>query len=180
VSDDIRDQSERLRAMLVQSENATRRTQVLNALSSSHEGIQSCALQVLGVWGSPAAVKALREFLIAAYDRKHGWSIRGVAVKSLRPWIETGDAKWILDLYFRVRGLATKHELVPLVEKLPQDAARATLVKHLRDPDAENRQAAAKAIGRLAFADRDALLRPLYDDPDQFVRHAVRLVVRSP
>lgn len=179
MSDDIRDQSERLRAMLVQSENATRRAQVLKALSSSHEGIQSCALQVLGVWGSAAAVKALREFLIAAYDRRHGWSIRGVAVKALRPWIEAGDAKWVLGIYFKVRGLATKHELVPLVEKLPQDAARAGLVKRLRDPDAENRQAAAKAIGRMAFPDREALLRPLYDDPDQHVRQTVHLFVRS-
>jgi len=178
VTDEIGDISERLRAMQVRSENASRRAEVFEALRNKHEGIQSLALQVLGIWGGPASTKSLREFLMAAYERKAGWSIRGVAVNALSPWIAATDATWLLDLYFKLQGVVAKHELLPLVVRLPPDAARAALVKHLRDRDPENRQAAVKAIGNMPFSDRNALLRPLRDDPDDAVRGSVRILVR--
>jgi HEAT repeat protein len=178
VSDDIDDLAERLRAMRVRSENATRRDEVLEAVHSKHEGIQSLALQVLGIWGGKSSVKVLREFLIGAVERKHGWSIRGVAVNALAPWIVASDAKWLLDLYFALPGVVAKHEVLPLVRRLPIEAARAVLVARLRDSDAVNRQAAVKAIGGMPFPDRADLLRPLCVDPDKDVRASARLLGR--
>lgn len=179
MDDDLNDMSERLRAMMSRSENATRRAEVLAALRSKHEGTQSCALQVLGAWGSETATNALREFLVAAFGRKYSVAVRGVAVKALVPWTTADDAEWVLGLYFKIPGVLAKHELLPLVIKLPPETARARLVKHLSDPDPANRQAAAKAIGNMSFVDRNTLLRRLVDDPDDFVRKSVGLILQA-
>lgn len=132
----------------------------------------------MGVWGGKSSVKVLREFLIGAVDRKHGWSMRGVAVDTLAPWIVAADAKWLLDLYFALPGAVAKHEVLPLVRRLPIQAARRVLVARLRDADAVNRQAAVKAIGNMPFPDRADLLRPLRVDPDKDVRASVQLLGR--
>lgn len=177
VDDKITRASEKLRAMMVRSENSTRRAEVLEALHNNHEGIQSLALQVLGAWGSTDSIGTLRTFLTQAWEREAGWSIRGVAVKSLAPHIRPADAEWVLELYFSRPALVEKHELLPLVVRLPVEVARETLVRRLRDSEAVNRHAALKAIGNMAFPDRHKLLRPFLDDPDKLVRGAARTLL---
>jgi len=38
---------------------------------------------------------------------------------------------------------------------------------------------AAKAVGNMAYPDREALLRSVHDDPDAFVRNTARALVKK-
>jgi HEAT repeat protein len=151
--------------------------QVREALEDKFEGVQSAALKVLGAWGDAESCKLLRAFLVMAFERPHGWSIRGVAINALVGHISKADVNWVLDLYFGLTGAVTKHEVLPLVLALPTETARKRLVKALRDPDATNRQAAVKAIGNMAFPDRRQLISPLQDDLDKFVRRSAQALM---
>jgi HEAT repeat protein len=151
-----------------------RRAEVLEALANKFEGIQSVALDVLGRWGDAKSADAIARFLRDALGRKSGWAIRGVAVRNLAPLLTPVHAEWVLDAYFGQPDALVKHELVRLVIALPPEAARARLVAELRSPDRLNRQAAVKAIGNMRFPDRRALIWPLRDDPDSFVRKTAR------
>lgn len=150
---------------------------VRDALQDKFEGVQSAALKVLGAWGDAESLKLLRSFLTKAFERPHGWAIRGVAIDALVPHIDKGDVDWVLDLYFGQPHIVTKHEVVPLVLVLPPDAARKRLVKALRDADPANRQAAVKAIANMSYQDRLQLISPLSDDPDKFVRESVQALI---
>lgn len=154
-----------------------RLVQVRNALEDKFEGVQAAAVKVLGVWGDAESCKLLRAFLVKAFERPYGWSIRGVAIRALVPHINKGDVDWVLDLYFGLTGVVTKHEVLPLVLKLPPKAARKRLVMTLRDADSTNRQAVVKAIGNMAYQDRRQLTSPLQDDPDKFVRDSAQALV---
>ncbi|HJU74197.1 MAG TPA: HEAT repeat domain-containing protein [Gemmatimonadaceae bacterium] len=155
---------------------AETRSLVADALHDKFEGVQAVALDVLGAWGDPESLAALREFLKTAFTRKFGWAIRGVAVRNLIPHVSATDVDWILDLYFTRPDALTKHELVRLVIALPPEGARARLVAELRSPDRLNRQAAVKAIGNMPYSDRRQLLWPLREDSDAFVRKSARLL----
>jgi HEAT repeat protein len=140
--------------------------------------VQGAAVKVLGAWGDADSCKVLRAFLIKAFDKPHGWSIRGVAIKALTPHIHKGDVDWVLDLYFGQTEIVTKREVLPLVLALPPDSARKRLVKALRDAVPANRQAAVKAIANMSYQDRLQLISPLRDDQDKFVRESVQALIR--
>lgn len=147
---------------------------VVTSLSSKWEGVQAVAVDVLAGWGGHDCVEQLRPFLIRCLDRKKGLAIRGVVVRALRRVVTQADVGWILDLYFGLPDRVLKHELLWLVVALPPTAARERLVAALSDPRWDNRQAAVKAIGNMAFPDRRQLLRRLRADPDSNVRRSVR------
>lgn len=167
-----------LTALAQQRPRPDRLGEVRAALEDKFEGVQGAAVKVLGAWGDADSCKVLRAFLIKAFDRPHGWSIRGVAIKALIQHIDNGDADWVLDLYFGQPEIVAKHEVLPLVLALPPDAARKRLVKALRDANPANRQAAVKAIANMAFQDRIQLISPLRDDQDRFVRESVQALIR--
>jgi HEAT repeat protein len=149
---------------------------VVAALSSKWEGVQAVAAQVLGSWGDRECVERLREFLEGCFDRRYGWAIRGVVVRSLRRVVTAEDVGWVLDLYFSLPGWLPKHELLWLVTALPPRAARDRLVAALRDSRWDNRHAAVKAIGNMDYPDRRELLLQLRGDPEEEVRRSVRLL----
>jgi HEAT repeat protein len=151
-----------------------RLAQVKSALSSKWEGTQSIALRVLGRWGGRGAVGIIRDYLEAALAREHGWGIRGVAVQLLADLVGPQDVDWVLDLYFCRPTLLGKHELLPLVVRLPSEQAKPRLVKELASDDPLNRQAAVKAIGNMPFEGRSDLLKPLRSDRDKRVRDSAK------
>jgi HEAT repeat protein len=167
-----------LNELAVLRPNPERRALVRAALDDKFEGIQSAALKVLGAWGDTESCALLRDFLVTAFDRPYGWSIRGVAIKALVPHIRGDDKRWLLDFYFDVESRLAKHEVLPLVLALPPGAARDRLVNALGDDDPVNRQAAIKAIGNMPYDDRRELIAALKDDPDEPVRNSARLLMR--
>ena len=146
------------------------------ALDSKWEGIQAAGLKVLGAWGGRPSIDLLKTFLQDAFQREAGRSIRGVAIRNLAPLLDSRDADWVLQLYFSRPTVTTKHEILPLVLRLPTAAARRRLVAGLRSQDWMNRRAAAVAIGNMPYADRHELIRPLCDDPNDSVRKSACLL----
>jgi hypothetical protein len=80
-----------------------------------------------------------------------------------------------LKLYFELPNVLLKHEIVPLVIKLPAATAYERLKKELRNTDWMSRQAAVKAIGNMPFPDKNQLIDPLLNDPDKQVRKRASL-----
>jgi HEAT repeat protein len=159
---DLETEAASLRQLKNRKPTPERRRQLVQALNSKFEGLQSVALQVLGAWGDPDSAATLRKFLEEAFARPYGWSIRKVAVNALSSAVGEADAEWVLDLYFELPDVLTKHETLPLVLALPPDAARKRLVRELKSPNWMNRQAAVKAIGNIPYPApaRPALRRP--------------------
>jgi hypothetical protein len=121
--DQMQKQSSDLRSLAGQKPTPERLAMISAALDSKFDGIQSVALQVLGKWGGTESVDLLRDFLSQAFTRDYGWSIRGVAVKALARHLGPTDAQWVLNLYFGLPNALFKHEIFPLVIKLPIFAA---------------------------------------------------------
>jgi hypothetical protein len=101
------------------------------------------------------------------------------AIRALQPLVATEDVDWVLDLYFSVPGWLLKHEMVWLVTSLPPEGARRRLVAGLEDPVWQNRHAAVKAIGHMAYEDRKLLIGPLRNDPTSDVRRSVNYFVEQ-
>jgi HEAT repeat protein len=177
--DELQRQAAEVRSLGEAPPSPERWTALHAALHSKFEGTQSLALRVLGRWGGPDAVAALRQFLSEAYHRPYSWAIRGVAAEELAKVATADDVAWILDLYFQLDDALEKHELVRLVIALPPDAARARLVAELQSADPLNRQAAVKAIGNMRCPDRRALLWPLREDPDGLVRKSAPIFTQE-
>lgn len=149
------------------------RQEIEGYLSSKWEGLQAVAAQVLGAWGGPQSVRALRGLLLHTYEKKYAWAIRGVAVRTLAECVDERDAEWVLDLYFSIKGVLPKHELLPLVTALPVSAVRQRLQREACSADRDNRQAAMKAIATMRFPDKVDLLKRMAGDPDSEIRSAV-------
>jgi HEAT repeat protein len=153
---------------------------VAAALDNKFEGIQSAGLQVLGVWGDTQSRSILRQFLQQSFARPNGWAIRTAAIKALAPHLRSEDASWVLSLYFGSPDILSTHEVFPLVLKLPADAVRRRVINELRSAKSVNRQAAVKAIGNMAFPDKNKLLLPLLNDIDDRVRDSARALSGTP
>lgn len=169
----LRELTTRLRALGGKRPTVESRAEVATALRSKWEGVQAVAVEVLAAWGDRECVEQLRQFLTSCFERPHGWGIRHAVVRQLQPIITREDVDWILDLYFRLPGLLSKHELLWLVVALPVAAARGRLLDGLHDPQWDNRHAAVKAIGNMEYLDRWQLLNELRNDPDGNVRASV-------
>lgn len=152
--------------------------QVRAALSSKWEGTQALALGVLAQWGGRDSIETIKAFLVDAFARELGWSIRGVAIRALATLVGPEDVDWALNLYFSRPQFLEKHELLGLVIRLPTKTARPRLVRELASNNPMNRQAAVKAIGNMAFDDVSALLKPMRTDPDKGVRDSAKALSR--
>lgn len=166
-----------LKVLSLRRPRPDRLREVRDALNDKFEGVQGAALKVLGTWGDAPSLAVLKTFFAKAFETPQARAIRSAAIKALLPHVGGGDADFLLDLYSRLEGVSAKHEVFPLVLALPPDAARKRLIKMLRDADPANRQAAVKAIGNMAYADRRALIAPLENDPDDFVASSARMLV---
>jgi HEAT repeat protein len=175
---DLKDEVAGLETLRGREPTPQRLAQVTAALESKFEGVQAVAVRVLAAWGDAKSLMAARRFLESTIDRKYGWSVRGVAVQALAPTIQQGDADWVLGLCFQRPDQLLMHELLPLVLRLPVDAARRRLEAELKSPRWMNRQAAVKAIGNMPFPDRAVLLSRLIDDPNKTVRASARALLR--
>lgn len=174
----IQHQVSALRSLAARKPTAEGFAEVVAGLNNKFEGVQSAALQVLGEWGGAESINVLREFLGQAFLRKYGWSIRGVAVNALARHLRPEDADWVLNLYFELPNVLSKHEVLPLVVKIPASVARDRLTKELRNANWMGRQAAVKAIGNMPFCDRAELIHPLLNDPNDRVRASARALSR--
>lgn len=172
--DRLQDDAVKLKDLAGRRPTPERRALVREALASKWEGTQSIALQVLAAWGGRPAVETIREFLVHAFTRKHGWSIRRVAVETLARIAGPEDVDWVLELYFSRPADLDKHELLPLVLRLPVAEARDRLVRELASGNPSNRHAAAIAVANMAFPDGDSLLAPLLSDPVERVRESAK------
>jgi HEAT repeat protein len=170
----MQEQVSDLRSLASLKPTPERLAKITAALDSKFEGIQSVALQVLGQWGGTESVDLLRKFLTRAFTRHSGWSIRVVAVTALAPHLRPADAEWVLNLYFVLPNVLLKHEIFPLVTKLPVVTAYERLKKELASTGWMNRQAAVKAIGNMPFPGRNQLIYPLLNDPNKQVRTSAR------
>ena len=171
---DLKQESEKLRSLIGSKRNAAATQAVETALASKWEGIQSAALRVLGSWGDSYSIEKLRAFLEDADKLEFGWSIRGVAVTELSRCVGAGDADWVLDRFFSLNGVLAKHKFLPVVLALPPEAARERLKSQSESDDRDNRQAAMKALGNMAYPDRKALLKPFLTDRDPEIREGAK------
>ena len=143
---------ERLRALAALKPTAERRAEVGAMLDNKREGVQTVAAQVLGSWGGRESVAALRAWLARLDERPYSWSARGVAAKALASCVTGADAGWALDLYFAQPTLVRRYELFPILDALPPEDTVTRLENEARDPDPERRDAAARALTRIAAA----------------------------
>lgn len=174
--DDLSELAAQLWLLAERPPTAATRADVVSALQHKREGVQSIAAQVLGAWGVRESVAPLRQWLLDCLQRESGWAVRSVAVRELAKLVESADAAWVLDLYFSVPDWIAKHELLPLVRSLSPEVCRERLVAGLRDPSWANRHAAVKAIGSMAYPDRQRLLAPLIEDPHPTVQKTARFL----
>jgi HEAT repeat protein len=174
---DLRETCERLKEFGRRKPTDDMRRDVEQALRSKWEGVQAAAAHALGNWGDRRSVDVLHNWLQETLQRKHGWSVRRVAVGALVRCVDEEDVSWVLDTYFGLRGARLKHELLWLVMALPAHRARDRLLLEARSLNRDNRQAAMKAIGNLGFADKIDLLRRFLDDPDADIREGARNIL---
>jgi hypothetical protein len=107
---DLERQASHIRALGQHVATAERRAEVMAALASKWEGVQSVALDALGAWGGPDSLTAVRSFLGETFDRDAGWAIRGVAIRNLIPMVTAEDTDWVLDMYFKRPTALGKHD----------------------------------------------------------------------
>ncbi len=169
---DLRKICDELRDLGRKIETPASRERVESALAHKCEGVQVVAAKILADWGGPESVVALRSWLRRCEEREFGWSVRGVAVKSLAKCVTSADVEWILDEFFERPGVLAKHEFFPLVLSLSakNEAVRKRLLTESRSPDRDCRLAAMWAIGNMDFADRNALLEEFTRDPASIIR----------
>lgn len=151
---------------------------VESALASKWEGLQSAALQVLGEWGDDWSRVVPCSIIEGLDDRPFGWSIRGVAIRSLAECITSDEASWALDRFFALEGALAKHESLPAAAALPEGPLRERAVAESSSPDRNNRQAAMKLIGRSELSDKREMLTAFESDDDVEIRKAARLLIQ--
>ena len=132
---------------------------VREALRHPREGIQICAVQLLGAWRGRDAVNLLREWLIAALHRRHGWAGVRQGALSLSRCVLREDAPWVLDLYFGKTTRNQKHLLLPLVLALPIDYLAARIVQEADSPSPLNREAVIPLLRVSTIPNRDDLIK---------------------
>jgi len=95
-----------------------RRRVLDRALASKWEGTQAHAIKALAEWGDRESVETIRKYLVAAFDRKKGWFVRGVAIRALAPIIGPEDVDWVQHLYSSRPNELERHELRHLIDRL--------------------------------------------------------------
>ncbi len=72
-------------------------------------------------------------------------------MKALCECYQAEDIPWLLDLYFKTEDRLRRHELLPLITALPQDAVRRRIKTELKSELRTRRDAASIATRRLEF-----------------------------
>lgn len=116
--DELQAEADQVRSVLGRSATPERRKLLNRALSSKWEGTQAHAIKALAAWGDRDSIDTIRDFLISAFDRKHGWALRGVAIRALAPIIGPEDASWIGELCRSRSSGLERHELRHLIERV--------------------------------------------------------------
>jgi hypothetical protein len=142
----------RLRALGRQKPTTERRAEVEALLEHKWEGVQTVAARVLGEWGGVESVAALRRWLLLLCERPHGWAARGVAASALAMCVTESDISWALDLYFRLEDPLLQYELLSLLTGLPTQETARRLRTEVQRGDRAHRDAAGRALTRLAAA----------------------------
>ena len=168
-----------LKSLLRERENPERMEFVRDAISLRYRDVKCVASRVLGEWGSEDAKKLLKSTLFESYDKKDNYQLRGVVVKSLVKCLNEDDAEWLLNEYFEVSGILSKHELLPAVISLPPESARKRLVVESKSRDRDNRQAAMKAIAHIGFHDYHELLSIFIKDDDKDIKEAANYLIEN-
>jgi hypothetical protein len=77
----LHSEAEELKSLTGLKPTPSRRAFAQQALGSKWEGSQALALKALARWGDRESIGAIRHFLEAAFERRNGWAIRGVAIR---------------------------------------------------------------------------------------------------
>lgn len=149
VNSKINDACGRLESLLYTRPTESARQEVERALNSKWEGVQVWAGRVLASWGGRRSVGALRRWLEASMLKEAGWAVRGEAIRSLCHCYQPRDIEWILDIYFDATDRLLRHEFLPLIEALPEDAVRQRIAQERRSGVKSRLDSADVALRRL-------------------------------
>ena len=116
--DQLQAEADQVRSIIGRGVTPKRRELLNQALSSKWEGTQAHVIKALAAWGDRDSIGAIRDFLISAFDRKYGWTVRGVAIRALAPIIGPEDAGWIRELCRSRSSGLERHELRLLIERV--------------------------------------------------------------
>jgi hypothetical protein len=116
--DELQSEAEELKSLATRKPTPARRALAAQALASKWEGSQALAVTALARWGDRESVDAIRQFLEAAFERRNGWAVRGVAIRELARVIGPEHAGWITELCRSRSSGLERHELRPLIECL--------------------------------------------------------------
>lgn len=116
--DELQVEADQVSSIIGRRATPERRDLLKQALSSKWEGTQVHAIKALAAWGDRDSIGAIRDFLVAAFDRNHAWAVRGVAIRALAPIIGPEDAEWIAELRRSRSSGSERHELRHLSERL--------------------------------------------------------------
>ena len=174
---DLKIESEKILLLGKKSPTPEAQKMIHIALESKWEGLQAVAMKTLGSWGDNESINKLRELLDKSYKKKFEWAIRGVIISALIKCFRKEDISWILDKYFSLYGTLAKHELLPLILRLPVKEIRNTLLLQCHSNDCYNRQAAMKAIGNMDFPEKESILASFLNDEYSEIREGARLLL---
>jgi hypothetical protein len=160
--------AEHIRALGSRPPTAESRREVEGYLFSKWHGLQIVAGRVLGDWGGPESIAALRAWLMRSYAKTHRHNVRQGASDCLARCVTAADADWLLDLHFRSPGALGRFDLVRAAAALPLDALTPRLEKVLQFGGPEQRIRAFLVMGyrpdRLVALARVTSRRHLFDD----------------
>lgn len=124
---------------------AKRRAEVEVLLQSKWTGVQISAAQVLGKWGGPESVLALRRWL------DEGGSTAD-AIKALARCVGDADVDWALDIHLQLFSQGSGLMTWPIVIGLPRAATVERLAREAKS-GSEHRRAAEVALRWIAQHD---------------------------
>jgi hypothetical protein len=149
VNSKTNDACARLEALLYSRPTETTREEVEQALMSKWEGEQVWAGRVLAAWGGRRSIEALRRWLEGAMAKEAGWAVRGEAIRALCQCYQPRDASWMLDMYFDAPSALVRHELLPVVDALPEEVVHQRIEMERRAGVPSRVEAAVRALRRL-------------------------------
>lgn len=159
---------EHIRALGSRPPTPESRRDVEGYLFSKWHGLQIVAGRVLGDWGGPESVAALRAWLQRSYAMRHWHNVRQRASDALARCVSAADADWVLDLHFTSPGAPGRFDVVQAAAALPLEALTPRLEKVLRDGSHERKIRAFLVMGdrqdRLAVLARVTACRHLFDE----------------
>jgi len=150
--DELQRATARLRDLGRSRPTAKRRVEVEGLLDSKWEGVQVSAARVLGAWGGPESVAALRSWLDRGRANRN-WTVTHVAVEALADCVTAEDVGWALDLHSQLFLDGWGITSWQLVIGLPRGPTIEQLQRQAR-PTSSKRGPAEVALRWIADRDR--------------------------